>query len=127
MRKTSIALENRHFDIAEEMVDNGDVDNQSEMVRTAIDHYAHTRGYHTNGDKHQTRLRTLLRRLGDAFGLLAVLWIGLTFYYPLELRGFAIPFLLVALTFHATDRLLATREPALSHWLTTALTARGGD
>lgn len=114
MRKTSIDLEQRHYRLAEEMEENGDADNQSEAIRTAIDAGGKAMGY-LNGEKHDTRLRTIARRFADAFALLGIMWIGLTLFVPVEFRLFAIAPFAMSVACLTIDRGLAVVEPHVSN------------
>lgn len=125
MRTTSVDLEDRQYQIASSMSDNGDAATQSEAIRDAIEHYAQDLGY-INGEKRDTQLRQTLRRFGDAFALLGLMWLGLTFLYPLGFRMWTIPILGISLTLYATDRALKRIEPRLTYQL-HAILPIGGD
>lgn len=109
----SVRLEKKQLDAISEMAEDGVADNESEALRNALDVGLHEYGY-LNGGTQDTLLRQLTRRVGDAFGLLGILWLGVTFVYPIELRAFAIPIFLVALGLYGLDRLLAGFEPGVS-------------
>lgn len=127
MRKTSIDLEQRHYRLAEEMEENGDADNQSEAIRTAIDAGGKAMGY-LNGEKHDTRLRTISRRFADAFALLGLMWLGLTFFLPVEMRMFAVGPFAASVACLAIDRGLAAVEPRVTRRLSGVVTTLlGGD
>lgn len=119
-----VRLERRQINAIEKMEDNGDADNQSEALRTALDAGLAELGYH-NGSKRDTRLRALTRRFADAFALLALFWVGMTFLFPMGFRMFAIPVFVISLALYSLDRLLASHEPAVSKRLVRFL--NGGE
>lgn len=98
----------------EAMSDNGDADNTSEALRMALDEGLIELGYR-NGAKQETRLRATIQRFADAFGLLGIIVVGVTWLYPLGFRMWAIPIFLIALTLYGLDRLLADYEPDVSN------------
>lgn len=127
MRKTSIDLEQRHYQLAEEMEENGDADNQSEAIRAAIDAGGNALGYY-NGTKQDTRLRKTARRFADAFAIVGLIWIGATLFAPVALRVYVAAPFAASVACLALDRGLATVEPHVSNRLTGILTTLiGGD
>jgi len=117
--RKSIRLENKQLDAAGEMERQGEADNRSEALRTAINVGFSEMGY-LNGDGRETqdtRLRAVASRFGEAFGLLGLMWVGVSFFMPLEFRMLAIaPFAASAACF-GLDRLLESVEPAVSQHL----------
>lgn len=117
MAETYGARLNKHQEQSlEEMVAQGDADNTSEALRMALDSGLAELGYQ-HGQQKDTRLRRLLRRAADAFGLAALVWVGLTFLYPIGFRMWAIPLFTVAVGLYVADRGLARHEPAVSQRL----------
>lgn len=112
----SARLTTHQQDCLQSMVERGEADNKSEAFRMALDSGLVELGY-KNGHKTDTRLRYLLQRAGDAFGLLGLFWLGLTFLYPVGFRMWAIPIFAVALGLHVADRGLKRHEPGVSRRL----------
>lgn len=98
------------------MVGNGDADSQSEALRVAVNAGLRSKGYH-GAVKRDTPLRAFTRRTGDAFALLSLIWVGMTFLGPGVLRAWAIPFFLVAVAMYGVDRALKVVEPGISRRL----------
>lgn len=121
MRKTSVDLEERQFELVASMSDNGDAATQSEAIRDAIEHYAQARGY-VNGAKRDTRLRWLFRQMGWAFMLVGLGAVGVFYFFPVNFRIVAVVPLLSGLIFLATDRALERHEPRVSNRLREAFT-----
>jgi hypothetical protein len=87
-----VRLSRRQQDSIEAMTESGEADNQSEALRTAIDVGLHELGYRGGKpvDNSPAGLQMAARRFRDAFALLGVMWVGLSFVMPLELRALAI-------------------------------------
>jgi len=114
--RETVRLENKQMEAAAEMERQGEADNKSEALRTAMNVGFSEMGYlNGNGREAQdTRLRAAASRFGEAFGLLGFMWIGVSFFMPLEFRMLAIaPFAASAACF-GLDRLLESVEPAVS-------------
>jgi len=102
----SAKLDNDQVEHLKQQVDQGRADSISEAVRNEI-----------NGENGRTALRGAVMRFGDAFGLVAIIWLGLTFLYPLGFRMFAIPVFVVSVSLYGLDRVLGRYEPAVSNRL----------
>lgn len=100
----------------QEMVEAGEADNQSEAIRRALRVGLSEMGYH-NGVRTDTQLRTVARRFRDAFLLLGVLWVGVSFWLPIGWRSLAAAPVAAGLACHVIDRGLARREPDVSNRL----------
>jgi len=109
-------LDDDIVDGLEEMTDNGDAENISEALRMTCSAGLRQYGYYW-GEKRDTRLRKTVRRFIDAFALLGVMWIGVSFWLPLELRALAAAPFAASAACLSIDRVLATHEPAVSNWL----------
>ncbi len=102
-----------HVDGFEAMQEAGDADSYSEAIRIACNVGLQNLGY-INSERKQTRLRELTRRFADAFALLGLMWLGVSFWLPLEVRMFAIAPFAASVTCYVLDRLLKTLEPAVT-------------
>ena len=123
----SVKLEKRQLDGIEAIQQEGQADNQSEALRNALDAGLQELGYY-HGEKRDTRLRALARRFGDAFGLLGLMWIGVTMFLPVGIRVYAAAPFAASLACIALDRGLATVEPSVSNRLVAfAATLIGGE
>jgi hypothetical protein len=97
----------------EEMSESGDADNQSEALRSVVTAGLHQKGYLTaNGRK--TPLREASRRLGETFALLGVIWLGVSFWLPIEMRSLVVAPLAASVACFGIERALRTWEPAVS-------------
>lgn len=120
--QTTANLESGQKKALEQMVEDEVADTQSEALRRTLNIGLADLGY-LNGtpvDNGDTRLRAAARRFTDAFALLGVLLIGVTFFLPLEMRMFVIAPFGAALACHSIDRALASYEPAVSRRLARA-------
>lgn len=111
------------------MVDDNEADNDSEALRTALNiglgELGYSKGY---ADNHDTQLRAWARRFADAFGLLGLMWIGVTMFLPVGLRIYAAAPFAASVACIALDRGLAAVEPQVSRRLSTiATTLLGGE
>lgn len=118
--KVDVRLSSDQMNSLQAMQDEGLADNRSDAIRTALDRGFVQLGYR-NGQKRDTRLRLVTRRLADAFALLGVMWIGLSFWLPIEYRAYAVAPLLASVTCLTIDRVLQSHEPAISRRLATVL------
>lgn len=119
MRKTSVDLEERQYNLAESMANNGDAASQSEAIRDAIEYYAQEMGY-TNGEKRDTQLRWWLQRLAAALVYIGLGTVGVVYFLPIKFRMAAVAPIVVGLGVYAIDRVLAEYEPAVSKRLNQA-------
>jgi len=89
----SARLTRPQLDAIEEMVDEGRADNASEALRVAVDSGLVEMGYRgaaaSDTDDTYPGVRAAARRFRDAFVLLGVMWLGVSFWLPLELRIYA--------------------------------------
>lgn len=109
----SVRLENRHGKLVEEAEETGIADNQTEAFKTLLEGGALY--YGLNGSAGRTRLRRLVARAADAFAFGGVVFLGLTFLLPLEVRLVALSATWgVAVLLFGLDRVLAHYEPRVS-------------
>lgn len=115
-KQVSARLDEPQVDGIQSAIDDGTVDSSSEAIRQGVDYWLAEYGYktHTRSD---TTLRQAIRRAADSSALLGVLWVGMTYLFPIGFRVWAIPIFLIAVTFYGVDRLLARIEPAVSNRL----------
>lgn len=121
--KTSVNLESGQKEAFDRMIDDEEADTQSEALRRTVSIGLAELGY-LNGtppDTGDTRLRATARRFADAFGLLGLFLVGVTFWLPLELRMYVVAPFGAAIACHALDRVLETYEPAVSRRLARVL------
>lgn len=83
-------------DAIEDMVDSDVADSDSEAFRVVFDRGLAEMGYRSgeneavpDGGQSVSGIQLAARRLRDAFALLGIMWVGLTFVLPLELRALA--------------------------------------
>lgn len=115
MERYTVRLESRQSEVVESMAENGDVENPSEAIRDAIEHYAQSMGY-VNGHKRDTTLRWGCRRAADLFAQAALIWLVFTMWFSSGYQLAAIPMFAIAVAFYSADRLLGRYEPHVSHW-----------
>lgn len=108
-----VRVDNGHLEQLDEMQEAGDADSYSEAVRASSQVGLEEMGYR-NGGKQNTHLRAITQRFADAFALLGVFWVGVTFLFPIGFRMWSIPIFVVALGLYGLDRLLKRHEPAVS-------------
>lgn len=113
MRKTSVDLEQRQFDIAEAMAENGDADTQSEAIRDALEYYGQDMGY-INGRKVDTELRWAIRQMGQLFIYIGIGLVAALYWFPVGFRATALAPIFVGLVALAIDKALARFEPSFS-------------
>lgn len=111
------------------MVEDDEADNDSEALRTALNIGLSELGYAKGfNDTTDTRLRAWARRFADAFGLLGLMWIGVTLFLPVRFRIYAAGPFAASLACIALDRGLESLEPHVSNRLNgIATTLLGGD
>ena len=112
----SAKFDNDETAALKDIADSGEAENISEALRMTCREGLAKRGY-AAGECRNTYLRKAIRRGADATALLGILWIGLTFFFPVVLRAFAIPIFMIAVTLYSADRVLAQAEPGVSDWL----------
>lgn len=113
MESKGIRLEQRHQDAIEEAEEVGLGSNGQEAARALLDAGAKHHGL--NGHSGDTRLQGVVRRLADAFAFAGVVFIGLTFWFPLEVRAVALASTWgVAVVLYGLGRVLARVEPRVS-------------
>lgn len=121
MESKGIRLEPRQQDAIEEAQEVGIGDNGQEAARALIDRGARNYGLNGHGEG-DTRLRRVVRRAGDALGVVAIILLGASVFAPNDVR---VPFVLVplvsSLAMYGLDRVLGRHEPRVSAWL-----SRGG-
>lgn len=111
MKPVTAKLDESQVEHLKEMEEKGEAGSISEAVRMEIG-----RG---GGVTAETTLKRFVSRSADSLGMLGVIWVGMTFVYPLEFRAFAIPIFMVALSLHVVDRILAAHEPEVTRRITT--------
>lgn len=110
---TPVRYEQRHHEAAEEAQEVGMAPNQSEAFKTLVEAGAKHHGL--NGHDGTTRLRSVVKRLADAFGFAGIVFLGLTFWFPVEVRAVALASTWgVAVVLYGLDRVLARVEPRVS-------------
>lgn len=118
--RKSIRLERKQLDGISAMVEGGDADNDSEALRTALNAGLAELGYR-NGERNDTTLRMASRRFADAFSLLGVMWLGMSFWLPIEFRIYAVGPFAASVACLAIDRGLQAHEPRVSRRITAIL------
>jgi len=127
--RVTVRLENKQTDGLEAMTENGDADNDSEALRTALNIGLGELGYlKGHSDNKDTQLRAWAQRFADAFGLMGLMWVGVTLFLPVGFRVYAIGWFAASLACIAVDRGLAALEPQVSRRLNGIATSLlGGD
>lgn len=113
--RVTVRLESGQKDAFEEMTRNGDADNDSEALRRSVNVGLAELGYLNGCQVKDTNLRVTARRFRDAFALLGVFMVGLTFWLPLELRAFAAAPFAASLGCWGLDRALEGRTFEVTH------------
>jgi len=109
----SVRLTRPQLDGIEEIVEDGRADNDSEALRVAVDSGLVEMGYRgpveSDDNDVYPGVRAAARRFRDAFVLLGVMWLGVSFWLPLELRIYAVGPFAAAVACDGFDR-------GLSQW-----------
>lgn len=112
--RKSIRLSTQQLDALDEMTRQGDADNQSEALRTALNAGLRDMGYR-NGEKADTTLRRNIRRSGNVLAMMALGLLGVVLVYPVEIFRLAVVApAIMSVTMYATDMVLERYEPAVS-------------
>jgi hypothetical protein len=90
--------------------------NNSEAARRVVAAGLRELGY-PGGEYRDTRLRRYLRELSRALGYAAVAWLGVTFWFGIELRLPAVVLALGAVLVLAVESVLSRHEPGVSQAL----------
>lgn len=115
--RKSIRLSTQQLDALEEMERQGDADNQSEALRTALNAGLRDMGYR-NGEKADTTLRRNIRRMAHTLAMMAVGMLGVVLVYPVEIVRIAVVApAVMSVTMYAVDQFLEQYEPAVSRRL----------
>jgi len=115
--KVTLNLDNSQTEALQQMERDGIEDNISAAGRTALNAGLVELGY-LNGGAPRTALRQTVQTVGSAFFVAAMVWLGLTFFYPLEWRAITIAMLVAGFFCYGLDRLVLRRyEPHVSRRL----------
>lgn len=88
-RKT-VRLENRQLAALSDMEEDEAADTESEALRTALNVGLAELGYYNGTGRSDGTLIQITHRLADAFALLGLMLLGVTWWYPLGLRMFVV-------------------------------------
>lgn len=99
-----------------ELKEERDIEHMSEAVRIASRTGLQQLGYVSESVR-DTTLRQTTRRFADAFALVALIMMGLTWAYPIGLRILVVGPLAASISCYGLDRALKHYQPALSRQL----------
>lgn len=106
-------VEQRQTEAVDQVQELGLAENKSEALRTLVNEGEVSLGL--NGHDGATRLQSVVKRLADAFGFAGIVFLGLTFWFPVEVRAVALASTWgVAVVLYGLDRVLARVEPRVS-------------
>lgn len=109
-------FDQQQVDGFEAMQEAGEADSYSEAVRRASAVGLQQMGY-TNGKQTNTTLRKATQEASKLFLYFGLAIMGITWFYPLELRVMAVGPIVSGLFLVGVDRVLATHEPNISNKL----------
>jgi hypothetical protein len=109
----TIRFEQKYTDLIDEAEDAGLGSNGTEAVKALLDAGAMHHGL--NGHAGNTQLQRVVSRLADAFAFAGIIFIGLTFWFSVEVRAVALASTWgAAVVLYGLDRVLARYEPRMS-------------
>lgn len=114
--KIGVTLDEYQVDGLDEMKEQGRADSYSEAGRIAIATGLEELG-HTNGSTVKTPLRATTHELAKLFLWAGFVLMGITFFYPIELRILVVGPITSGLFLLGVNRLLANIEPRVSNKL----------
>jgi len=127
----SARLTRPQLDAIEAMVEDGTADNASEALRVAVDSGLVEMGYRGGVEPTSTDpypgVRAAARRFRDAFVLLTVMWVGVSFWLPLELRIYAVAPFGAAVASDTVDRAVSRWGHRIGPQTTPAVADGGGE
>lgn len=91
-----------------------DIEHASEAVRIASRAGLQRMGY-VEGTNRDTPLRKTSRRFADAFAIVGLIFLGLTWFYPIGFRMIVVGPFAASLACYGLDRVLKHYEPAVSN------------
>jgi len=100
-------------DAFEQLKEERGIDHMSEAVRVASRRGLQQLGYVSDSER-DTALRQTSRRFADAFALVALIMVGLTWAYPIGFRMLVVGPLAASMACYSLDRVLKHYEPAVS-------------
>lgn len=100
----------------EDMVDKGIADNQSEAHRMLVNAGMHEYGY-TNGGYSETALKTVCGEMAKLFLVSGLILVGVTYFYPVQLRLLAVGPIVSGLFLMGVERVLESHEPKVTNAL----------
>lgn len=105
-KSTSIRLDNDHEDALDRMVKRGDADSPSEALRQTSQRDLARRGYLTGNGP--SPLAKALDTVGLVCGIIGLVWVAVTFLYPVEVRIWAVSFMLASVLAYSGKRLITS-------------------
>jgi hypothetical protein len=115
-RTASVKLDQHYLDAFEEMKERGIGDNHTDRHKMVLDRGFRELGY-LEGSHAMTPLRSVVRRVGEAFAMTGAMLMSVMYVMPLEVRLWALMPLFAALACYLGDKGLKHAEPAVSNRL----------
>lgn len=82
----TVRLESKQLAALSDMAEGDEADNESEALRAALNVGLSELGYYNGTGDPDGAIKHLARRFADAFALVGLILVGLTYWYPLGLR-----------------------------------------
>lgn len=115
-KQVNVRTDKDHREAMDAMIASEEADSYAEAMRQTSRTELARRGY-MNGHNGQTRLRATITEMAKLFLYAGVALLGVTWFYPVELRVVAMGPIISGLFLIGVDRALEQYEPALSQRL----------